>query len=124
MWSVDQLTSTAPLGNQYDMGQHDRAISLDNGDLLRISGKNSNNGGCGGSQGNGYVIMAYDKPFMQQYYDRIKLLVAPFNHTVGGGPRNFGNWMASGEPSSSSTRRARTGCSLAGSSATPAVRAQ
>jgi cysteine-rich repeat protein len=97
MWSVDQLTSTAPLGNQYDMGQHDRAISLDNGDLLRISGKNSNNSGCGGSQGNGYVIMAYDKPFMQQYYDRIKLLVAPFNHTVGGGPRNFGDWTAGGE---------------------------
>ena len=98
MWSFDQLTSTQNLGVQYDMGQHDRAITLDNGDLLRISGKNSNNSGCGGSQGNGYVIMAYDKPFMQQYYDRIKLLVAPYNHTVGGlSPRNFGNWTAGGE---------------------------
>lgn len=38
----------------------------------------SNDHGGGGSQGNGYVIMTYDNPFMQPYYDRIKLLVAPY----------------------------------------------
>jgi len=32
------------------------------------------NSGCGGSLGNGYVIMAYDNPWMPVYYDRIKLL--------------------------------------------------
>jgi hypothetical protein len=65
---------------------------------LRISGKNSNNSGCGGSLGNGYVIATYDSPLFDIYYNRIKLLVAPYNHTVGGlSPRNFGAWTAGGE---------------------------
>jgi len=97
VWDQNQLTSTAQNFLQYDMAQHNRAITLDNGDLLRISGRNADNGGCGGSQGNGYVIMTYDNPFMAPYYDRIKLLVAPYNHTVGGGPRNFGDWTPGGE---------------------------
>jgi cysteine-rich repeat protein len=98
MWTYDQLTSTAAAGNQYEVYNHDRAIMLDNGDLLRISGKNSNNSGCGGSLGNGYVIMTYDAPLADTYYNRIKLLVAPYNHTVGGaGVRNFGAWTAGGE---------------------------
>jgi cysteine-rich repeat protein len=98
VWTYDQLTSTSAGGNQYEVYNHDRIITLDNGDLLRISGKNSNNGGCGGSLGNGYVIMTYDDPLADTYYNRIKLLVAPYNHTVGGNaPRNFGAWTAGGE---------------------------
>lgn len=43
-------------------------VNLDNGDILRISGRNA-------------------------YYDRIKLLVAPYKHTVGViAPRGFGSW--------------------------------
>jgi cysteine-rich repeat protein len=97
-WNFDQLTSTGPLNTQFEMGNHNRAIALDNGDILRISGKNAVNSGCGGSLGNGYVIVAYDNPYMPNYYDRIKLLVAPYNFTVSNvGPRNFGNWTPGGE---------------------------
>jgi len=68
VWNVNQLTSTALFTAQFDMGNHNRAISLDNGDILRISGRNA-------------------------YYDRIKLLVAPYKHTVGViAPRGFGSW--------------------------------
>jgi hypothetical protein len=98
VWTYDQLTSTQALGNQYEVYNHDRIITLDNGDLLRISGKNANNSGCGGSLGNGYVIMTYDGPLADIYYNRIKLLVAPYNQTVGGAvPRSFGAWTPGGE---------------------------
>ncbi len=97
-WSYDQLTSTAIAGHQYEVYNHDRIITLDNGDLLRISGRNSSNSGCGGSLGNGYVIVIYDAPLADIYYNRIKLLVAPYNFTIGlAGPRNFGAWTALGE---------------------------
>ncbi|MCA9656883.1 MAG: DUF4215 domain-containing protein [Myxococcales bacterium] len=97
-WSYDQLTSTASLNIQYNVANHDRIIKLDNGDLLRISGKNSSNSGCGGSQGNGYVIMTYDDPINSTYYNNIKLLVAPYLHTVGNNnARNFGAWTPGGE---------------------------
>ncbi|MEZ4427301.1 MAG: DUF4215 domain-containing protein [Nannocystaceae bacterium] len=98
VWTYDQLTSTATPNNQYEVTNHNRAIVMDNGDLLRISGRNSNNSGCGGSQGNGYVIMTYDNPIVDTYYNRIKLLVAPYLHTVNSNsPRNFGNWTPAGE---------------------------
>ena len=97
-WTYDQLTSTANLGIQYEVTNHDRIIKLDNNDLLRISGKSSSNGGCGGSQGNGYVLMTYDDPISSTYYNNIKLLVAPYLHTVGNNnPRNFGSWSPGGE---------------------------
>jgi cysteine-rich repeat protein len=96
VWTYDNLTSTN--ANQYDVVNHDRVISLDNGDLLRISGKSANNGGCGGSQGNGYVIMTYDDPINSTYYNNIKLLVAPYRHTVSNNNlRSFGDWTADDE---------------------------
>lgn len=42
--------------------------------------------------------MTYDNPFMPPYYDRIKLLVAPYKYTVGViAPRGFGSWTPGGE---------------------------
>src|SRR5690606_10490942 len=98
MWTYDQLTSTNALNQQYAVNNHNRPVLLDNGDLLRISGKNANNSGCGGSLGNGYVIVVYDAPIQDTYYYRIKLLIAPYNYTVGqNGARSFGTWSPGAE---------------------------
>ena len=89
---VNRITSTAAAGNQYDKISHDRIITLGNGDLLMITGKNAQNGGCGGSMGNGYGIVIHD-PVSSQYFDSIKVMIEPYLHTVGGtSPRNFGGW--------------------------------
>ena len=95
VWSLNQLTSTADVQNQYYVLSHDRLITLDNGDLLKISGRNSANAGCGGDQGNGYVIMIYESLPSGGYYEGIKLLAAPYQRTEfthGVGARDFHPW--------------------------------
>lgn len=96
IWNYDELTSTDHIGNQFTIFNHDRLITLDTGDFLRISGKNTNNSGCGGDLGNGYVIMIYEG-FPSTYYQEQKLLVAPYQRTVFPAPRVFGNWTPEGE---------------------------
>ena len=89
-WSLNQLTSTAALNVQYNVGNHDRAITLDNGDLLRISGRSSSNTGCGGDLRNGYAIVIY-APLPGTYYKDMKMIVAPYRRTTSnaGDPRSF-----------------------------------
>jgi cysteine-rich repeat protein len=97
-WTFDQITSTADASTQYDYTQHNRIITMGNGDKLRISGRASNNSGCGGSQGNGYGIVIYPPGYSGIYYDQIKLAMFPYNHYVSGtSPRNFGNWNTGAE---------------------------
>jgi cysteine-rich repeat protein len=97
VWSQNQITSTVASTEQYYSVNHDRQISLNNGDKLLIAGKSANNLGCGGSFGNGYGIMIY--PNAPNYIANIKLFVAPYRHfnnypnqNNAGTPRLFSGW--------------------------------
>ncbi len=95
-WIYDQITSTTGNGNQYDASNHNQLVTLANGDKLMIAGRNSNNGGCGGSMGNGYGIVIY--PMNPNYYSNPKMFVFPYRQQVGGAaPRSFGNWSVNSE---------------------------
>ncbi len=78
-WTNDQITSTATFTTQWTHHLHDRAILLDTGDLLTISGQNSQNGGCHGDLGNGYVIIVAAPG---GGIGRVKLLVTSYLHFV------------------------------------------
>ena len=98
VWSFDQITSTAGIWDQYNVFRHNRLITLDNGDLLKISSRTAQNTGCGGHQGNGYVIMIYESLPSGVYYGGIKLLVAPYQGVVGGTyTREFSPWSPAAE---------------------------
>jgi len=96
-WTTDQLTSTAGINNQFFSGNHDRAITLSNGDILMISGKSASNNGYGGSLGNGYGIMIYPNP--ANYYNNLKIMVYPYRQYVAPsvGVRLFTGWTTSNE---------------------------
>jgi hypothetical protein len=99
-WTVDQLTSTADAWSQSALQNHDRVIALENGDQLRISGRDAADAGCGGDLGNGYVIVIYGASHSGNYYEDIKMLVAPYQRTFEGfgvGPREFSPWTAGAE---------------------------
>ena len=90
-WSYNQITSTASTGSQYYSYSHDRLVTLANGDKLMIAAQNSDNGGCGGSMGNGYGIVIY--PSNPDYYSNPKMFVMPYRHQIGNNnPRNFAGW--------------------------------
>ena len=97
-WTNDQITSTTTPDVQYYSYNHNRLITLGNGDKLFIAGKTSNQLGCGGSFGDGYGIVVY--PANPDYYLNPKMLVmpykqyvAPFNNTA----RGFTNWSVNHE---------------------------
>lgn len=96
-WSQDFLTSTrTDFWSQYHSGNHDRLITLDNGDKLMIPGKSSTNAGCGGDLGNGYGINIY--PSNPNYYSNLKILIQPYQHFNNWtGPRYFANWTPNHE---------------------------
>lgn len=92
-WTYDQITSTTGVNSQYHSNNHDRIISLDNGDKLFIAGRNAANAGCGGSFGNGYGIVIY--PENPNYYNNPKMIVmsyiqmvSPWDNEV----RHFNGW--------------------------------
>jgi len=95
---INLTPKSASNENQYEYHNHDRIIVLNNGDLLRISGRSATNAGCGGSQGNGYGLVIYPPAYSGNYYDNIKLAVFPYYQFIDGTyPRNFGNWSTSNE---------------------------
>ena len=89
-WTKNNITSTAAVGSQYDVGQHGRLVTLANADKLMITGKSSNNGGCVGSLGNGYGILVY--PSAPSGNQNLKMLVMPYLNQVSDTPtkRAFG----------------------------------
>ncbi|HFE45157.1 MAG TPA: DUF4215 domain-containing protein [Nannocystis exedens] len=90
-WTNDKVTSDAGASSQYHSSNHNRIISLDNGDKLMIPGRWSSNFGCGGSFGNGYGIVVY--PANPNYYSNPKMIVMPYRHQQGGNsPRSFSGW--------------------------------
>ena len=95
-WTNDKITSDSAANAQYYSVNHNRIISLDNGDKLMIAGRWSSNGGCGGSFGNGYGIVIY--PTNPNYYSNPKMVVMPYRHQVGNNnPRNFNGWSQATE---------------------------
>ncbi len=98
-WSYDTITSTTSTSNQYNSGNHNRLVTLDNGDKLMIAGKTSGNSGCGGSMGNGYGIVVY--PSSPDYFSNPKMFVFPYRHqnpTYGYlNVRGFDGWTPSNE---------------------------
>ena len=96
-WSQDFITSTqTDFWGQYYSFNHDRLVTLDNGDKLMIPGKSSSNAGCGGDLGNGYGINIY--PSNPNYYSNLKILIQPYQHyNQWVGPRYFANWTANHE---------------------------
>ncbi|MES2606415.1 MAG: hypothetical protein V4603_15885 [Pseudomonadota bacterium] len=114
-WTQDNLTSTtSDVWSQYNSYNHDRMITLNNGDKLMLSGKSSANAGCGGDLGNGYGMVIY--PSNPDYYSNIKFLVQPYQHFVGySGARYFSPWDAGREISWNNGSTLNT-CSWGGSS--------
>lgn len=97
-WTYDQITSTATVQNQYHSNNHDRLVTLDNGDKLFIAGRNAANNGCGGSFGNGYGIVVY--PSNANYHSNPKMLVMSYIQMVApydGAPRSFDLWSENHE---------------------------
>ena len=91
------MTSTGAAESQHAKADHDRIISLGNGDLLMIAGKNASQSGCGGSMGNGYGLVIHSA-MSGSYIDTIKVLVEPYRWTIAGtAPRDFGVWTESHE---------------------------
>ncbi|MCA9656806.1 MAG: DUF4215 domain-containing protein, partial [Myxococcales bacterium] len=95
-WTNDFITSDAAANSQYHSSNHNRMVTLDNGDKLMIAGRFSQNSGCGGSFGNGYGIVIY--PANPNYYSNPKMLVFPYRLQVGNNnPRSFSGWAVSKE---------------------------
>ena len=97
-WTQNQITSTATPDVQYYSPNHNRLVTLGNGDKLFISGKASYQLGCGGSFGDGYGIVIY--PSNPDYIYNPKMIVmpyrqyvAPFNNFI----RGFSGWTTSHE---------------------------
>ena len=97
VWNQNQITSTAGVNNQYLSSNHDRLISLNNGDKLMITGKNAANAGCGGSFGNGYGIVVY--PANPNYYSNPKIMAMPYKQYVAPWVqvRSFAGWTQAHE---------------------------
>ena len=98
VWSRDFMTSTAPPPNQqFNSANHDRLITLSNGDELMVTGQSATDLGCGGSFGNGYGIVVYPAP--ANYYFNPKLIVMPDQQFVAPytGTRLFSGWTPAHE---------------------------
>ncbi|MFO0625605.1 MAG: MXAN_6577-like cysteine-rich protein [Polyangiales bacterium] len=86
-WTPDAITSTAGPSRQYDLATHNQIITLANGDRMIISARNSGDGGCWGSMGNGYGIVFYGAGVTDG--TRPKLMVMQYRHASGGAVRGF-----------------------------------
>ncbi|MCA9692782.1 MAG: DUF4215 domain-containing protein [Myxococcales bacterium] len=97
VWTYDQITSTAAVGQQYYSPNHNRLVTLNNGDKLFIAGRNSAQYGCGGSFGNGYGIVVY--PANPNYYSNPKLLAMPYKgyNAPWQQARGFSSWSTGAE---------------------------
>lgn len=106
-WTYNNLTSNQAVGNQYDhsisSGQHPNGITLNDGRRLTIAGKNSDNGGWGGSWGNGYVLNVQKQP--TGYASNIVVSAMSFRNTGASicGNRSFVGMTSSHELMYSST---------------------
>ncbi len=82
-WTYDNMTSNQPVSSQYDRsissGQHPNGIVLNDSRRLTISAKNGDNGGWGGSWGNGYVLNVQNPP--TGYASNIVLAAMSFRNT-------------------------------------------
>lgn len=100
-WTYDNLTSTAGNTEQFYSDNHiappplGRIVPLNNGDKLMIPGRFSQNGGYGGSFGDGYAVIVY--PNAPNYFSNVKLLVAGYRGGVSGSVRSFSNWTPAQE---------------------------
>lgn len=88
-WTQNYITSNASQSYQYRIEEHDQAITLNNGDLLLISGKSGNNSGWMGSHGNGYGIRIHSSP---GYAINYRLIAYPYTHGLSNTPRYFTGW--------------------------------
>ncbi len=96
VWTNDKITSDTSAGNQYYSVNHNRLISLDNGDKLMLPGRWSSNNGCGGSFGSGYGIVVY--PANPNYVANPKMIVMPYRQQQGANnPRAFSGWSPASE---------------------------
>lgn len=94
-WTYNAITSVAGAGDQYHSSSH-TLIPLDTGDSLFISGRSGTQSGCGGSLGNGYVLVAYGSG--GSYHSNLKLLLASYYQVSGyDGVRGFSPWTESHE---------------------------
>lgn len=90
-WTYNNLTSSGSSSSQYDHGsQHGNAITLNTGHRFTISGKNTDNGGWGGSWGNGYVLNVQTSPAYA-----MNMVVAAFQYNqpnANCGTRSFNSY--------------------------------
>jgi hypothetical protein len=94
-WTYNAITSVAGAGDQYHSSSH-TLIPLDTGDSLFISGRSGTQSGCGGSLGNGYVLVVYGSG--GSYHSNLKLLLASYYQVSGyEGVRGFSPWTQSHE---------------------------
>jgi len=94
-WTQDHITASST-SSQWNVDLHDQRITLDNGDLLVISGKSASNGGWMGSHGNGYGIRIYSSN--PGYAANFRLIVYPYKQYVGWtSARSFADWSTNKE---------------------------
>lgn len=93
VWSEESITSAAPAGEQYVLGNHKAIVLSKDGDRLVIPGRSSlpNNIGCPSSLGDGYAVI-----ILPAGNDNPKLLFMP-NVGKSGKVRNFKSWSAGHE---------------------------
>lgn len=92
-WSYNYITSSR--GNyQENPYYHDRKITLDNGDILVITGRNGSGYACGTESGNGYVIRV-----LKANTSHTKMIVTSYQRLGGGwgGKRYFSGWTPNHE---------------------------
>jgi hypothetical protein len=86
-WTYTNVTSPAADSSQSSILSHD-PIWLTSGDLLWITGRNTNSGGCVGALGNGYGLIVSAPG---QDFSGIRLMMMPYFTQVGDRePRPFG----------------------------------
>ena len=94
-WTYNLITSEAGAGDQYHSDSHS-LIPLDTGHSLFVSGRSGTQSGCGGSLGNGYVLLVYGPG--GNYHNGLKLLLASYYQVSGyTGVRGFNPWTESHE---------------------------
>jgi hypothetical protein len=103
-WTQDNVTSTAAAVDQIDRVNHDRLLTLANGDAVAITGKLAEASACGGAIGSGYGIRVYPPDWTGQYYEMLKMLVMTFRFNWSpNDPRDIPGWDASKEISYNGT---------------------
>jgi len=84
-------------GDQQNRPQNHIPILLSNGHYMYITGKSCSNSGWSGSYGDGYGIIITSPDTTSQYMSDIVVLVLPYSHPNGDGPRDFKGWTKNHE---------------------------